>query len=58
MYYEKENYDTFEKTMILLKKLWIFDLLWKKTMVLWKKIWSDSKLYLTIVTIVYNCIFW
>ena len=44
MYYEKQNYDTFEKTMILYQKLWIFDLLWKKTMVLWKKIWSDSKL--------------
>ena len=34
----RKNYGTMEKTMVLYRKLWNFDLLWKKTMVLWKKL--------------------
>ena len=29
----KKNYSTMEKTMVLYRKIWYFDLLWKKSMV-------------------------
>ena len=44
LWYYGKNYGTMEKTMVLYRKLWNFDLLWKKTMVLWKKLWYYSKL--------------
>ena len=41
----EKNYGTMEKTMVLYRKLWNFDLIWKK---LWyygkKKLWYYCKL--------------
>ena len=54
LWYYGKNYGTMEKTMVLYRKLWNFDLLWKnygtmeKTMVLWTKLWYYGKNYGTI----------
>ena len=42
LWYYGKNYDTMEKTMVLYRKLWNFDLLWKK-------LWYYEKNYGTIV---------
>ena len=48
LWYYGKNYGTMEKTMVLYRKLWNFDLLWK-TMVLWKKLWYYGQNYGTIL---------
>ena len=52
LWYYGKNYGTMEKTMILYRKLWNFDLLWKKLWYYGKNydiIVNYSKLELTIV---------
>ena len=52
LWYYGKNYGTMEKTMVLYRKLWNFDLLWKKLWYYGKNygiIVNYSKLQLTIV---------